>query len=379
MSFASVTVPDSDTIFSQMPTPALKSIADKVIDNQRLSQEDGLLLLTTEHGEAVRTLADYFRKQRVGDKVYFASTLFVHPTNLCELSCPMCSYYAKPGWEKAWFLTPEQIEHKVRKYYPQGLTEIHIVGGLWRDCNLEYYQETFGRIKSIDPTLHIKALTPVEYDFLARLHNITIEEVFDRMMSWGLGSLPGGGAEILVEKIRKQIAPQKITSEEYLAIHKIAHKRGLKSNITMLFGHVEEPQDIITHLTLVRELQDETNGFQTFVPLKYHEENNALGKRKNRIKPKDEKRVYAVARLMLYNVRNLKVLWNYVGPEEAQDILRWGANDFASTALDEKIITMAGGVQVKMTRDTMAQLISQAGRCPKEIHSGYDYTQDDPC
>jgi CofH subfamily radical SAM domain protein len=366
-----------EELLAQMPTRELRQIAERVAEKQRLSEAEGLLLLITEHQTAVQQLADYSRALRVGPTVYFATTLFVHPTNLCELSCPLCSFYAKPGWKTAWFLTPEQIEQKVRKYYPSGLTEVHIVGGLWRDCNLDYYQEMFTRIKNIDPHLHIKALTPVEYDFLAKLHGITIEEVFQRMMSWGLGSLPGGGAEILVEKIRKQIAPQKITSEQYLEVHKIAHQLGLKSNITMLFGHVEEPQDILTHLRLVRELQDQTNGFQTFVPLKYHEENNALGKRKHRLKPKDIKRVYGVSRLMLDNIRNLKVLWNYVGPEEAQEILRWGANDFASTALDEKIIIMAGGVQVKMSKDTLGKLISDTGRIPKEIHSGYDYAQDD--
>jgi aminodeoxyfutalosine synthase len=196
-------------------------------------------------------------------------------------------------------------------------------------------------------------------------------------MSWGLQSLPGGGAEILVESIRKQVAPQKISSDEYMEIVRISHKMGLPSNITMLFGHVEGPEDIITHLCRVRELQDETNGFKTFVPLKYSDENNALGKRKNRLKPKDINRVYAVSRLMLDNVRNIKVLWNYLGVAEAQEILRWGANDFGSTAFDEKIIEMAGGVRAVMTREVMTRLIADCGRLPKEIHSGYNYEEED--
>lgn len=363
----------AETLLSTMPSDQWQNIANKVVAGSRLSPADGAFLFACEDSVPLQQLADYARKSRVGDTVYFASTLYIHPTNLCELSCPMCSFYAKPGWKTAWFMTPEQVEEKVRTHYPQGLTEIHFVGGLWRDCNLDYYQEVFQRIKAIDPSLHIKALTPVEYDFLARLHNISIEEVFRRMISWGLGSLPGGGAEILVESIRKQVAPQKITSDEYLAIQRTAHLMGLKSNITMLFGHVEQDEDIITHLCRVRELQDQTHGFQTFVPLKYSEENNALGKRKNRLKPKDIQKVYAISRLMLDNVRNLKVLWNYVGVAEAQEILHWGANDFGSTALDEKIIEMAGGVKLLMTRDTMNQLIRDCGREPKEIHSGYQY------
>ncbi len=359
-----------------MPTPELRLIADKVLNKIRITPEEGLYLFTTEHAEAVRQLADTARKMRVGDVVYFATTLYIHPTNLCELSCPMCSYYAKPSWKSAWFLTPEQAEEQIKANLHKGLTEIHIVGGLWRDCNLDYYQDLFTRIKTLDPHLHIKALTPVEYDFLARLHGISIEEVFRRMVSWGLGSLPGGGAEVLVEEIRKVLAPQKITSEEYLSIHKTAHQMGLPSNVTMLFGSIEENHHLVSHFCRVRELQDLTGGFRTFVPLKYHVENNSLGKRKNRHKPKDVNRVFAVARLMLDNVRNLKVLWNYLGVAEAQEILRWGANDLSSTNLDEKIIIMAGGIRLKMTSETMSALIKEVGRIPKEINSGYNYEQE---
>lgn len=354
----------------------LEAIAEKVEKNVRLSQEDGLQLLESPHIEWVKQLADKKRKALVGDTVYFSNTFYVHPTNLCELSCPMCSFYAKPGWEKAWFDTPAVAEEKIRKAMTQEITEIHIVGGLWRDCSLEYYQDLFARIKNIDPNLHIKALTPVEYHFLSELHGIPVSEVLTRMMSYGLGSLPGGGAEILDEEIRKKIAPGKITSDRYLEIHEIAHGLGLRSNITMLFGHIEENHHIIQHLMKVRELQDKTGGFQTFVPLKYHVENNALGKRGSRLKPKDMKRVYAVSRLMLDNVRNIKVLWNYLGLEEAQEILCSGGNDLGSTAIEEKVITMAGGIKVKMTEETIQKMIEGIGRKPKKIHSGHRYELD---
>ncbi|MDF2577476.1 MAG: hypothetical protein K0S74_960 [Chlamydiales bacterium] len=364
------------SLIEAMPNEQLAYIAEKLIHQQRLSHDEGVLLLETEHDEAVRLLADYERKRKVGDIVYFASTLFIHPTNLCELSCRMCSFYAKPGWEKAWFLTPETIEAQIKQYHPKGLTEIHIVGGLWRECNLDYYQNLFTRIKNIDQNLHIKALTPVEYDFLAKLHGLTIEEVFQRMIGWGLGSLPGGGAEILVEEIRKKLAPGKITSDEYLSIHRIAHQMGLRSNISMLFGHIESSEHIATHLCRVRELQDETGMIQTFVPLKYHVENNTLGRK---LKPANEartRRVYAVSRLMLDNVRNIKALWNYLGIQEGQKALEYGANCYASTAFEEKIIVMAGGVKVKMTKELIMQLITEVGRIPLEIHSGHDYTKD---
>lgn len=357
----------------------LRAIEDKVRQEKRLSFEEGLFLFKEVDIQSLQQLADQARRQKVGETVYYATTLFIHPTNLCELSCPLCSYYAKPGWKTAWFLTPEQIEDKVRQHLGNGLTEIHIVGGLWRDCNLPYYEETFSRIKALDKDLHIKAMTPVEYDFLAKLHNIPVEEIFARLIKSGLGSLPGGGAEVLVEKIRKQIAPQKISSDDYLAIHKIAHQIGLSSNITMLFGHIEDEEDLLTHMIRVRTLQDETGGFQTFVPLKYHEENNALGKRKTRLKSKDVYKVYALSRLMLDNIRNIKVLWNYTGVDTAQELLDFGVNDFASTALEEKIITMAGGVQVKMNKETIEQLIRNKKRLPKHIHSGHDYSNESLC
>ncbi len=352
----------------------LAEITEKVLAGERLSYEEGLSLFKCGRPKEVAELADRVRKEKVGDTVTFASTLYLHPTNLCELSCPMCSFYAKPGWETAWFLTPEECEKRIRKAYPLGLTEIHVVGGLWRDCDLSYYEDLFARIKAIDPNLHIKALTPVEYDFLAKLHGISIEEVFEKMMSWGLGSLPGGGAEILVEEVRKKIAGQKITTEEYLSIVEMAHRMGLHSNITMLYGHVEEEEHIITHLMRVRELQDKTGGFRSFVPLKWHSENNTLGKRKNRLNPpKDNTLVYAISRLMLDNVSSLKLLWKYLGAEEAQRLLNCGGNDLSSTYLDEQIIEMAGSIRMEMTREGMCKLIEEMGRTPKEVHSGYNY------
>ncbi len=355
----------------EMPTAELEDIAHKVITKQRITSEEGLALLTSNHEGAVAQLADYACLRDCGDKVFYTSTLYIHPTNLCELSCPMCSYYAKPGWDKAWFLTPDEVMKMVEEAHVNGVIEIHVVGGLWRDCNLDYYKEIFTRIKELDPNLHIKALTPVEYDFLAKLHNIPVKEVFFRMKSWGLGSLPGGGAEILVEEIRKQVAPQKITTDEYLEIHKIAHGLGIPSNITMLFGHVEEPRHIITHLSRVRELQDQTHGFRTFVPLKYHIEGNPLGKRTKRLKPpKNLTLVYAVSRLMLDNIPNLKVLWKYVGIETAQQLLACGCNDLSSTYQEEQIIELAGGIRTRMTRELMEELIEQVGRLPQEAHSG---------
>lgn len=359
----------SETLLDLMTEEPLRSLARKVVDKERLSRQDGLYLLETAPGEKVRLLADYARQAAVGEVVYYTSTVFIHPTNLCELSCPLCSYYAKPGWKSAWFLSPEEIENQVKRHWLLGATEVHIVGGLWRECNLDYYGDVFRRIKAIDPALHLKALTAVEYDFLAKLHDISLEEVFSRMMSWGLDSLPGGGAEILVESVRRQIAPQKISSQRYLEIHRMAHRLGLPSNVTLLFGHLESNEDIVSHLCQVRELQDETKGFVTFVPLKFHEENNALGKLRKKLKPKEVDRLYAVSRLMLDNIPNLRVLWNYVGVQAAQQILRCGANDLGSTAFEEKISHLTTSPQKEMSEEGLINLIREIGRTPKELHA----------
>lgn len=359
------------TAFSLQNTSDFAKIKEKALGGKRLNFEEGMALFRHPQKEAVFQLADQVREKRQGNQVYFATTLFVHPSNLCELSCPMCSFYAKPGWKTAWFYTPQQIEERLRAHLDQGLTEVHIVGGLWKQCNLDYYQELFLRIKKLDPNLHIKALTAVEYDFLARLHGISVENVFEKMMQWGLGSLPGGGAEVLVESIRRQIAPQKISSKRYLEIHKIAHKLGLHSNITMLFGHIEKEQHLIEHLICVRKMQDETQGFCAFIPLKYHRDNNSLGKREQRLKPKNVPLVYAISRLMLDNIEHIKVLWNYTGLKEAETILKCGANDLASTALEERVIAMAGGLSTKVTHKTLENIIIKQGKIPEHVHSAY--------
>lgn len=359
-----------DSLSESAQDKKLLSIIDKLTQGIRLSKEDGITLFNSQDRQTIYALANYVRKKKTGDSIFFASTLFIHPTNLCELSCQFCSFYSKPGWKNAWFLTPEEIEKKVAQFLPIGLKEVHIVGGLWRECDLNYYQDVFQRVHKLDPLIHIKALTAVEYDFLANLHQISVEEVFEKMMSWGLGSLPGGGAEILVEAIRKKIAPGKINTERYLEIHRIAHKLHLKSNISMLYGHIETPEHIIEHLDRVRCLQDETQGFKTFVPLKFQTPNNALGKRQDRLSFKDDLLIYAISRLMLDNVPNLKVLWNYVGMDTAKQILNAGGNDLGSLALEEKIATMAGGVQIKVDRFFMQELIKKMDRNPIEIHSG---------
>ncbi len=357
----------------------LNLILDKCRAGERLSFQDGQILsqvTTDEEIAAVCATANQVRKERVGNRVLYATSLFLYPTNLCELNCQFCSFYAKPGWKKAWFHTPNDLLNQIKNNRPEHLTEIHLVGGLWRECTLDYYQELFTSVRSLYPHLHIKALTPVEYDFLAKLHGCSIEQVLMRMMDWGLGSLPGGGAEIFVESIRKQIAPGKINSEEFLHVHRVAHNLGLRSNLSMLFNHIESFDDILYHLIRTRELQDETGGLVTFIPLKFGVEDNALGRRVSRLRPKSLPLIYALCRLMLDNILHLKVLWNYVGIPEGLHLLDCGGDDFSSTNTAERVIRMAGGVSYRMDAAEMEYLLQEKGRSPYRTHSGYEVTSE---
>jgi aminodeoxyfutalosine synthase len=361
-------IPSEKELLAACPENLLQ-VTHKVLTQKRLSIDDGLSLFRTPHQSFLQQLADFDRHRRVSDTVFYASTLHIYPTNLCELSCPICSFFAKPGQAKAWFLSPIMIEEKVATALPHGITEVHIVSGLWKECSLDYYQEVFHRIRTISPTLHIKALTPVEYEFLARMHGLSIREVLQKMISWGLSSLPGGGAEILDDAIRQKICPGKTSSTQYLEVHKTAHTLGIPSNVTMLFGHIEDEHHILHHLDKIRQLQDMTHGFHTFVPLKYHRENNAFGKLPPRLPPKDIQQIYAISRLMLDNIHNIKVLWNFIGLTTAQELLSWGGNDLGSVTHGEQVAIMAGGTKVPMTDAILEEVIRKAGRTPKKVHS----------
>ena len=342
----------------------LRSIAEKVVERRRLSPTEGLALFSTPYFSFLQQLADFDRARRAGEDVLYASTLHVYPTNLCELSCPMCSFYAKPGQAKSWFLTPAMIEDKVREALPDSLSEVHIVGGLCRSCTAEYFQELFLRIRALDPLLPIKALTAIEHSFLARISGLSLEESLKQLISWGLTSIPGGGAEILDDGLRQKIAPGKGSTSDFLSVHRTAHRLGLRSNVTMLFDHIESNEHIITHLDIVRRFQDETGGFDTFVPLRYQPAHNALNRLAAAQPRKDCRRVYAISRLMLDNVRNIKVLWNYVGLQGAVQLLKWGGNDIGSITKGERVATMAGGPSMEVTEALLEQTIAEIGRKP---------------
>lgn len=349
----------------------VQDLFDRYLDGERLSSEQALRLLLLEDPQDLQALyhfADTIRAQKVGDTVYFSSTLYLYPTNFCHYSCSFCSFYAKPHQtDKGWFFTADQLLEKIYAVDTK-ITEVHIVAGCSPQCPLDYYVDLFTKIKQHFPDIHIKALTGIEYDYLAKLHGVSIEHVLTTLKHAHLESIPGGGADLLVDSVRQKITPGRLSSQEFLAIHETAHRLGLRSNITMLAYHREHPEDLILHMQKVRDLQDRTSGFKNFILLKFADANNALGKRLLRIGRNHQIPVYsifAVARLFLDNIPNIKALWNYLGIDDALQALSCGANDLSSTHIGEQVFQMASsGKRIHMNIEGMSELIASKGRVP---------------
>ncbi|WP_425513839.1 CofH family radical SAM protein [Chlamydiifrater volucris] len=349
-------------------------VLDKVVGGERLSEDDvvGLLALSTEKEISfIQKLADHVRSARVGDVVFFSSTYYLYPTNFCEFNCSFCAFYAKPGDAKGWWHTPEELLELISKV-SQPISEVHIVSGCHPDCNLPYFEKLFSLLREYYPKLHRKGLTAVEYDYLAKLHGTDVKSILEALRDAGVQSLPGGGGEILVDSLRQTISPGRISSDRFLEIHRTAHELGLRTNATLLFDHIETPQNIAEHLKKLRDLQDETHGFKTLVPLKFANQNNALGKisrYKNR-SPLRLALLFASIRLFLDNFDNIKSLWNYLGITNALEMLNCGANDFSSTHIGEQVFQMASSKDpVRMDIPGMQKLISGIGRKPCLVNS----------
>jgi len=253
----------------------------------------------------------------------------------------MCAFSCDEADEKAFLLSLDDIEDKVRRAVSFGIDEVHVVGGLNPKLTIDYFEQMFRRLKYVKSDLHIVALTAVEYDYIAKKNHLSLEEVFARLMDSGIDALPGGGAEIFSPRVRKVIAPKKISGNRWLHVMRTAHKMGLKTNATMLYNHLEGPEDIVDHLLQIRDLQDETGGFKTFVPLQFHGKNTKIPA-KGSTTGYDDIRIYATSRIFLHNVPHVKALWMYLGEKMAQVLLRFGVDDMGATYHDEKIVHSAG-------------------------------------
>ncbi len=352
----------------------LKEIALKVINKQRISKDEGLILYKEAELGFLGMLANFVRESMHSDKTFFNRNIHLEPTNICIYNCKFCSYSKRFNDSEAWELKIDEILEKVKDYKNKNITEIHIVGGVHPERDIFYYGNLLKKIKEILPEIHIKAFTAVELDYMFRKAGMTIEEGFKFLQKSGLDSIPGGGAEIFDAEIRKQICHEKSNSELWLNIHETAHKLGIQSNATMLYGHVENYSHRIDHLERLRKLQDKTGGFNSFIPLKFRNKNNKLSNLKE-VSVIEDLKNYAVSRIFLDNIQHIKAYWVMIGIDIAQTALSFGVDDIDGTIDDTtKIYSMAGVNQhsTKLNSEQLVSIIKAAKRIPVERDTLYN-------
>lgn len=368
-----------DTLVDFTTDKDLKAIAGKVKQRQRISDEEGIILFEKGSLGFVGALANYIRERLHGDTTYFNRNFHIEPTNVCVFSCKFCSYsrlYAHR--EEGWELSIDQMLDIVKSYDGKPITEVHIVGGVHPKMNMDYFIELMQKIKNHRPELHVKAFTAVELDYMFRKAKLSIEEGMKQLHEAGLDSLPGGGAEIFAPEIRTEIAGDKVDADGWLKIHETAHNLGMHTNATMLYGHIEKYEHRIDHMRRLRELQDKTKGFNTFIPLKFRNSNNDMSHVTESTVVEDM-RMYAIARIYLDNFPHLKAYWPMLGRENAQLTLSYGVNDIDGTIDDStKIYSMAGSEEQTPTMSTeqLVTLIKQVHRTPIERDTLYNVVKD---
>jgi aminodeoxyfutalosine synthase len=350
----------------------LSDIAAKLDRDERLTAEDGERLFACQDLLVLGWLANREREKRHGARAYYNYNLRLEATNVCVASCLFCSFARlRPRDAGSYTMSLEQAWDKLRQRRHQPLTEVHIVNGLHPELPWEYYLELLRGLKRIRPGIHLKCFTAVEIAFFADLYGKTDEQVLRELMEAGLDSLPGGGAEIFAERVRRKLCHDKCGSDRWLAIHRLAHRLGLRSNVTMLYGHIETDAERIDHMMRARALQDETGGFQAFIPLAFHPDNNQMRKLPAP-SAADTLRVHAAARLMLDNIPHIKAFWIATGLEVAQTALWFGVDDLDGTVQEERIYHMAGArTPESMTPEALARLVRAAGREPVERDTLY--------
>ena len=368
-----------EVIIAAEKDSTLQKIGTKIIQNERLLFEEGVYLFEHASLPYVGALANWKRESLHGDKTYFNRNFHIEPTNVCVFSCKFCSYsklYAHK--EEGWELTVDQMLDIVKSYDGKPVTEVHIVGGVHPKLTLAFFLELMRAIKAHRPDLHIKAFTPVELEYMFRKAKVSVADGMKLAKEAGLDSLPGGGAEIFHPEIREQICADKATADQWLEIHKTAHELGMHSNATLLYGHIESYHHRIDHMERLRQLQDQTKGFNTFIPLKFRNANNDMSNVPESILL-DDLKMYAISRLYLDNFPHLKAYWPMLGRDAAQLTLSYGVNDIDGTIDDTtKIYSMAGSEEQNpaMTTEELVTLIKQAKRQPIERGTLYNVIND---
>jgi len=352
----------------------LQPIADKVFAGERLSPDDGVTLYNSSDLLAIGALAHHVREKLHGKRTHFNVKRHINPTNVCIASCKLCAFGRKPDAPGSYTMALEEAFQTAGENWTEAVTEFHIVGGLHPDLPFQYYVDLLRGLKERFPSVHLKAFTAVEIAYYAHITRMTVQEILERFKEAGLGSLPGGGAEIFAPAVRRVICDHKIGAHMWLKVHRTAHQLGLHSTATMLYGHIESSEDRVDHLVQLRNLQDETQGFQTFIPLAFHPANTELGK----LVEWDETSGFmdlkniAVSRLMLDNFPHIKAYWIMMSPRVAQIALRFGADDLDGTVAEEKIYHDAGARTPQvMTRQQIVRLIKEAGFEPFERDTLY--------
>lgn len=365
-----------EAILKNTPTDKkLQTIADKVINKQRLTDEEGVLLF--EKGELgfVGALANHVTQRLHGNKVYFNRNFHIEPTNVCVFTCNFCSYSRQyKNRDEGWELSIEQMLDMVRKYDGQPVTEVHIVGGVHPKMNLEFFCEVISKIKAYRPDLHIKGFTAVELDYMFRKAKLSTDDGMKALKEAGLQSLPGGGAEIFHPDVRNEICADKVDGDGWLQIHESAHKLGMHSNATMLYGHIESYFHRVDHMSRLRALQDKTGGFNCFIPLKFRNKDNDMSNIPE-VSVIEDMRLYAISRVFMDNFRNLKAYWPMLGRQSAQLTLSFGVNDLDGTIDDTtKIYSMAGAEEQNpsMSTEDLCDLITAVGKIPVERDTLYN-------
>ncbi len=366
-------------VIAAEPDAALRTIAEKIVAQQRITPEDGVTLFEKASAPFVGALANFVRERLHGDKTYFNRNFHIEPTNICVFSCKFCSYsrlYAHR--EEGWELTNDQMLDIVKKYDGKPVTEVHIVGGVHPKLTLEFFADLLRKIKAHRPDLHIKGFTPVELDYMFRKARKSVEEGMQYLHEAGLDSLPGGGAEIFHPEIRQQICDDKVDADGWLKIHETAHKLGMHTNATMLYGHIESYWHRVDHMERLRQLQDRTGGFNTFIPLKFRNKQNEMSNI-DESGIVEDMRMYAIARLYMDNFKHLKAYWPMLGRQSAQLTLSFGVNDIDGTIDDStKIYSMAGSEEQTPALSTaqLVTLIKQVKRQPVERDTLYHEIRD---
>jgi aminodeoxyfutalosine synthase len=354
------------------------AIADRVRAGAPLSFDDGTFLYRFPDLLAIGSLANEVRERLHGDRTYFNINFHINPTNVCVADCKFCSFARlEPGMPAAYTMTLDEIRHKLAQRRDQPVTEVHIVNGLHHTAPWEYYLDVLRVLKEERPEIHLKAYTAVEIHYFAEKFGKTYEQILRELVDAGLGSLPGGGAEIFADRVRRKICRDKATAQQWLEVHRTAHRLGLRTNCTMLYGTIETVEERIDHMLRLRDLQAETGGFQTFIPLAFHPDGNKMAK----LPPPtgmDDLRTYAIARLMLHNIEHIKAYWVMIGVKTAQVSQSFGVDDLDGTVQEEKIYHMAGAdTPQALTRVDLVRLIREAGRHAVERDTLYKVLWED--